>query len=346
MIRFLLLPASVLALATFPSCHRTAAPATSPAEQPLVVEAAPVATSTDAIPVEVSGVLSRRNEAALSFKTGGIIARLNVRAGDHVRAGQELAALRLDEIDAAVAQARTGVDKARRDFARLEALQADRVTTLENLQDARSALEFAEAGLRSAEFNRSRSLITAPADGQVLRRQAEPEELAAPGRPILTFAAEGDGWIVRAGVPEGEVVRLHLGDQAALWPEGGTEIPAVVTQIAGIADPATRTIEVELRPTGTLPEGLRSGFILNTRIVPPPVPARQSVPLAALVEGRGLQASVFLLAADGRSVTRHTVEIEALHGATAYLHGALPAGSRVVTTGAEFLTDGRTVRVP
>ena len=336
--------AAVLLLAA--GCSRTPAPAAATAETPFLVETAPVILSTEPVPVEMAGVLSRRTEAALSFKPGGVIATVAVRTGDAVSAGQVLATLRLDEIDAAVAQARTGVEKARRDLARVEALHADHVATLENLQDARSALELAEAGLRSAEFNRQRSVITAPSAGQILRRQAEPDEHAAPGRPILTFAADGDGWLVRAGVPEREIVRLQTGDRATVALNGGREVAATVTQIAGGADPATRTVEVELQPAGELAPGQRSGFIVNVRLYPQPVPARAAVPVSALVEGRALQASLFVLRADGHTVRRQPVELEAIHGPTAYLRTALPAGSRVVTTGAEFLTDGRTVRVP
>ncbi|MFI5336810.1 MAG: efflux RND transporter periplasmic adaptor subunit [Opitutales bacterium] len=327
-------------------CSRTTAPTGVTADEPLVVEAAPVEFSTEPVPIEVPGVLSRRTEASLSFKTGGVIAGISVRTGDPVRAGQVLATLRLDEIDATVSQARTAVAKARRDADRAAALQADHVATLENLQDARSGLELAEAGLRAAEFNRLHSVITAPADGRILRRQAEPDEFAASGRAILAFAADGDGWLVRAGVPEHEVVRLQTGDRASLWLDGGGEVAAVITQIAGAADPPTRTVEVELQPAADLAPEQRSGFLVNTRLWPRPVAARPAVPLAALVEGRDLHAGLFFLSADGRTVHRRTVEIEAVHGATAYLRTALPAGSRVVTTGAEFLTDGRAVRLP
>ena len=345
LIRPLLLLSLSASLLLAAGCSRTAAPSAA-TDQPITVEVVPVTLSTDPVPIEVPGVLSRRTEAALSFKTGGLIATISVRPGDSVKAGQILATLRLDEIDAAVSQARTAVEKSRRDLARTEALHADRVATLENLQDARSGLELAEAGLRTAKFNREHSVISAPADGHILRRLAEPDEVAAPGRPILAFAADGDGWLVRAGVPEHEVVRLQTGDQAAVWLNGGTEIPATVTQIAGAADAATRTVEVELQPAGEVSAGQRSGFLVNVRLIPRPVAARPRVPLSALVEGRALHASVFLMSTDGRTVQRRPVEVEAVHGPTAYLRTALPAGSRVVTTGAEFLTDGRTVRLP
>lgn len=339
---FALLP--LVAVLVLTGCGRkSSATGASTDAPPLVVEVAPIVLSTEAVPVDVTGLVSRRVESTLAFKTGGVIATIAVRAGDRVTRGQTLATLRLDEIDAAVAQARTGAEKARRDLARVEALHADRVATLENLQDSRSAVEVAEAALRAAEFNREHSVLVAPADGRILRRTAEPDELAAPGRPILTFAADDGGWVAKVGVTERDVLRLHLGDRATLSSADGLMMPATIAQIAEGTDPATRTVEVELTVDGVAPAGLRSGFIVSARIVPQPVAARPILPLGAIVEGRGRQAHVFVLTADGHSVRRQAVEIEAVHDDRAYLRTALPAGARVVTTGAEFLSDGRAV---
>jgi multidrug efflux pump subunit AcrA (membrane-fusion protein) len=136
-----------------------------------------------------------------------------------------------------------------------------------------------------------------------------------------------------------------VGDRAEVaWP-GGALLPATLAQIAEGADTATRTVEIELSLAGPLPAGLRSGFLVATTLLPQPVPARSVVPLAALVEGRGRLAHVFVVSADGRSVRRQEIEIAAIHAERAYLKTPLPAGTRVATTGAEFLTDGRSVTV-
>lgn len=331
-----------------PALLALAAPLASSAADglaPLAVETIATTVTTEAVPIRVPGIFERRNEAVLAFKTGGLIQSIAVRAGDVVQAGQVLATLRLDEMDAYVAQARAGAEKARRDLARLEALHRDRVATLENTQDARTALDLAEATLRAVAFNRTHSVILAPAAGRILRRQAEPEEMAAPGRPILTFAAEDGGWIARVGVSERDVVRLQTGDRAELGWRSGAPIEARVRQIAEAVDPATRTIAVELELAGPAPAGLRSGFIADARLFPAPGATRSIVPLAAIVEGADRRAHLFVLADDGRSARRIAVAVEAIDRDSAYLRDALPASARIVTTGAEFLSDGRAVTV-
>jgi len=333
---------------SFPALLAFAAPLLSSAADglaPLAVETVPSRLSSAAVPIHAPGVFERRTESVLSFMTGGIIQSVAVRAGDKVKVGQILAALRLDEIDAQVARARAGADKSRRDLARIESLHRERVTTLENAQDARTVLDLAEAALKGAEFNRAHSVILAPTDGRILRRHAEPEEMASPGRPILAFAAEDGGWIARVGVSEREVVRLQPGDRAELGWRGGPSVAARVRQMAEAVDPATRTIEVELELTDPAPAGLRSGFVADVQLFPAPGSTRSIVPLAAIVEGAELHAYLFVLAADGLSVRRIAVAVEAIDRDSAYLREALPAGARVVTTGAEFLSDGRAVTV-
>jgi multidrug efflux pump subunit AcrA (membrane-fusion protein) len=139
------------------------------------------------------------------------------------------------------------------------------------------------------------------------------------------------------------VLRLRVGDGATVRLGGAATLPATVAQIAEGADAATRTVEVELRLDREPPAGWRSGFLVDTVVRPQPGAARTAVPLAALVEGQGNRAFVFVLTPDGHAVRRSAVEIEIIEGDRAYLRAPLPAGAHVVTTGAEFLTDGRAV---
>jgi membrane fusion protein, multidrug efflux system len=321
-------------------CTRREHPApVAPAAPPTVVSVTPVARSTSALPVSAPGLLARRDESVLSFKVDGVVEQVHVRAGDAVRAGQELARLRLDEIEARVSLARAALDKARRDEERVARLQAKAVSTLENLQDARTDVEVAEAQVRIAEFNRRFAVVTAPSDGRILRRFVEPDEIVAPGRPVLGFAGEDSGWLARVSLAPVDAGRLNLGDSASA---GG--VPGRITQISAAADPVTRTVEVEIA-LSRAPDGARSAAVVPVTLQPPPVPARPVVPASALIEGAGRAAHLFLVKPGATTATRFDVELEALHGSSAYLRTELPEGARVVVRGSEFLRDGATVSV-
>ncbi len=332
----------LLIIGALAGCAKTP-PASAVPVQPIAVRTTAVEYSDAAIPVRVSGVLARRTEAELSFKIGGLIEEVTVRAGDSIAKGQVLARLRPDEIEAQVAQARSATEKARRDLARVEKLQAGAVATLENLQDARTGLEQAEAQLRIAEFNRRFAVIVAPAAGRVLRRAAEPNELVTAGRAVVTVAGEADGWIVRAGVADRDIARVRLGDRAEIL--GGGEAGAVggvVTQISEAANALTRTAEVEIA-LDRAPLVARSGFVAAVTLFPRPVSERPMVPAATLIEGDGGRASIFLVETGGAVARRVTVEIETLLGEHVYLRTALPKGARLVVAGGEYLRDGAAV---
>jgi RND family efflux transporter MFP subunit len=314
------------------------------ASHPRRVLAAPVAVTRDLPPIEAPGVLSRKLEAMLAFKIGGVVDSVRVRAGESVKRGQVLAQLNLSEIDAQVAQARAAAEKARRDEGRIGRLEADRAATLEQLQNAATGVEAAEAALRIAEFNRLHATILAPADGRILSRMAEPNELVAPGQPVLGFGGDAEGWIFRAGVIESDARRLAKGDPARLHFGGppDVELPAHVAEVAEAADPRTRTFEIELAVDGE-PGGLRSGAVGDLVLAKPGSSFHPRVPASALIEGDGRQAVLFLLQADEGTVHRRSVDVLALWGGSALLADPLPDGAKVIAQGAEYLHDGETV---
>jgi RND family efflux transporter MFP subunit len=307
---------------------------------------AAIAYSDAAVPVRVTGLLSRRSEADLSFKIGGVIETVFVRAGDSVAAGQVLAQLRLDEIEAQVVQARSAAEKTQRDLKRIENLHTNRVATLENLQDAQTAVEVAAAQLRIAEFNHRYATITAPAPGKILRRQAEPGELVGSGKPILGFASDNDGWLVRAGLAERDVARLRVGDRTEVVIGGGDEKPVLgrISNISEAADPATRTTPIEIL-LDAAPAAARSGMVVVVAMHPANVDSRPIVPASALIEGADRQATLFVVTDGTRTVRRVKVDVEALTEGEAYLRTRLPAQAKLVVQGGEYLRDGATVEI-
>ncbi len=339
-----LLALASLALAA--GCKRAepTAPAAPVAPRVVNVRVAPVESSTATPVVRVPGLLARQTEADLSFPQSGLLASVAVRAGDRVKAGHELARLQLDPIEAQLTQARAAVEKVKRDLTRVEKLQAERVATLENLQDTRTALAQAEAVLSSAEFARRHAVITAPADGLILRRTAEPNEIVAAGRPIVAFASEGDGWIAKASLAPRDAARISVGSATTLEDGNGGQARGKVIRIAGAADPLTRTVPVDVQ-LDTPPTAARSGLIVSLSITPAPVPARSAVPLAALRDGNGGHAFLFVIESGAATAKRISVEIELVDGERAYLRTPLPATQQVVIAGGQYLNDGTPVKL-
>lgn len=316
----------------------------SPPGTPVRIE---TATSGPAVPaIRTNGVLANKDEFRLSFKVGGVIRAISVNEGERVRRGQKLAEIEQTEIEAQVEQARQAHDKAKRDLDRGERLYRDQVISLEQLEDLRTQTAVTAAALRAAEFNRSYATIVAPHDGTVLRRLAEERELVAAGTPILVLGAAKNGFVVRAGLADREIVQVRTGDAAVVRLDAlpGEMLSATIAEVASAADPASGLFMVEADVAASdLP--LKSGLVAKLTIEP--AAAQRSskvyVPIGAIVEGQGIRASVFV-PRDGR-VQRRDVEVAFIEGERVALRSGLAPGEHVVTDGALYLEDGESISV-
>jgi len=294
------------------------------------------------------GVLAPANEVRLSFKTGGVIASIEVEQGQLVRRGQPLASLAQQEVAAAVAQARALADKAERDLERGKALYADEVATREQLDDLTTARDVARANLHAAEFNARFARIEAPADGIVLRKLAEPDELVAAGQPVLLLGDTSGGWIVSASLSDRDIVRVQLGDSARVTLDAypGQSFTATVTELASAADPRTGTYEMKLSVS---PDGARlvQGLVAKVEMTGAAGSGVPVVPVQALLEADGSEAIVYVVARreEAEVASRVAIRLGRLVGDRVEVLGGLEAGERVVVEGASYLRDGQAVRV-
>jgi RND family efflux transporter MFP subunit len=311
----------------------------------VAVRVADVEHRAIARPIVAPGTFGPKDEPRLSFKIGGVVERVGVEVGDDVREGQTLAALDLREIDAALWRARSAAEKAERDLERARRLYADSVVTLAQLQDAETGADVARADVAAAEFNHRYAVITAPADGVILERNAEPGETVAPGTAILVLGSRERGAVVRVGLSDRDVVRIRPGDRAtARFDATGERVyAATVTEMAAAATPGTGTYAVEL--TVREPGRLVAGMVGRVEIVPSETDSARVVPVEALLEADGSKGSLFVLSEAGARALRREVTVAYLDGSLVAVTSGLEDVASVVTDGASWLEDGQAVRV-
>ncbi len=339
------LATALAAAALLPGCNpAAAAPAPTPAEEAIPVRTAPVARGPVERPIRAAGLVAAKDEWALAFKVGGVLAAVEVREGEAVRRGQVLARLDATDLAAGVRQAREAVEKARRDAARVTALAEAESAPRQAAEDARTGLAVAEAALTAAEFNLRHATLTAPDDGWVDHRLAEPGEVVAPGRPVVQLSGQGRGFVVRAALPDRDALGLAEGAPATVTLDArpGAPLRGRVAERARSAGRGTGTYQVEIRLDPAASAGLLAGLTAKVEIARR-VEAAGAVPLAAVVDGDGEDGAVF--AVEGGKARRVPVRIAFLQGDRAVLAGGVEGLTRVVTEGAPRLADGRAVQV-
>ena len=311
------------------------------------VRTAPATSGPASAPIGASGLVADEDEMRLSFKTGGIIRRIAVSEGAVVRKGQLLAELELTEVNAQFEQARQGALKAERDLERGERLHADQVISLETLQNLRTQAAVARAASQAARFNLGYSSIVAPQDGRVLRRLAEERELVPPGQPVLVLGGTDRGQVVRTALADREVVQVALGDMARVEMDAypGRRFEARVSEVSAAADPRSGLFPVELRIAPQAGVTPATGLVARVDITPSAGRGGSltRVPIAALVEGRGDDAVVFV--ADQGVARKRAVKVAFIAGAEVAIASGLAPGEPVVTEGALYLQDGDRIRV-
>lgn len=294
--------------------------------------------------VRATGRLESADELRLAFKVGGVVAEMAVDAGDNVRAGEVLARLDRTETGAAVERAAQALAKAERDLARAEEVFARGLVAKETRDNAATARDIAAADLRAARFNQQFASVVAPTSGRVKAQLAEAGEVVAAGQTVLTLAGEAKGWLLRAALADRDALRLAIGDRAQARVDAlpGRRFAASVARIAGAADPATGTIEVEFNVVDS--DGLlRSGLIARIEATPADAAETLSVPVSALLRADGAEGRV-LVVEDGRAIAR-AVRLGAIaEGRVAVLDG-LSAQDAVVVAGAAYVDDGEAVRL-
>lgn len=289
-------------------------------------------------------------------KAQGRIERLDVAEGSEVRRGQVIAEIDRRELQArealAEAQVRqadvTAADRAR-ERRRIEALFGENVAT-EQARDAivtahetaLAALAQAQAQLDLARVNLDETALTAPMDGVVAARQADPGAMAGPGTPV-------------ARIVQMDPLRLMLAIPARLLPmleEGKTEVAistdaqpdgartGKLARIFPTVDVATRTVRAEVALPNPKENGawaLRPGMYATARLTLATSPGALVVPASSVVRALDRKL-VFVVREDAARATDVVTGIR--DGADLEIVDGLAEGDEYVAMGQNKLTDG------
>lgn len=340
----LVLAAAAALLVT--SCSGSDAPPAAAIAVPVAVSLATALPVSADGAINVSGTVRLNRETALGFNTPGRIAAIMVREGDNAAAGMVLARLDTTGLAAAASSARAEAARADADFKRLAGLFAKGWVTAPRVETARAAAEAARARVAQSGFDVGLATIRAPSAGVVLRRPAEPGQIATPGQTVLVLGEIASGYVLQVPLADSDLARLRIGQPAVVTIPalGSAPVAARVAEIGARGDDGTGTFRVRLA-LPPLP-ALRSGLIGTARL--PLAPAGRgsgvSVPTTAVFSARADEGFVFVHdAAAGRARLRR-VGVGSVDDRGVTVTG-LDAGERVVVSGPDRLRDGMRVVV-
>jgi RND family efflux transporter MFP subunit len=210
-------------------------------------------------------------EAELNAKVAGYVDQMNVDFGDRVKAGELLATLMVPELGAQLTNAIAAAQKAEADFTnanliytRLVAVdkahpdlvaQQEIDTADANYQMANAAIAAAKAEVEKDETLVSYTKITAPFDGVITWRYADPGALIQAGTSSdsqsLPLVRISDNYLLRLDFPvsvdDVQYLRVGAPVDVQVGSLGGETFTEKITRFTDKVDEATRTMMVEVQ---------------------------------------------------------------------------------------------------
>lgn len=308
-----------------------------PALPPARVRVQVVENKSRIVTEGVVGTLRAKLRATLEAKLSGRIEQMPVVLGEKVQKGQMIARLDAAEIAARLEQAEAALEQAERDWKRTSSLFEAQSATRADYEAAESRWRIAKGVAAEARAMMSYVEIVAPFGGVVTQKWADVGDLAVPGKPLVDLD-DPAALQMEADVPEAIASHIKRDAGMKIHVDGTSgEIEGVVTELAPAADAVSRTFRVKLDlPRGL---GLMPGQFARLAV---PVGERKSVRVpATAVVTRGQLEIVF--AVENQHARLHLVKTGERLGDEVELLSGLDAGSSVVTSSADQLTDGQLV---
>ena len=286
----------------------------------------------DAVANSQAGTVKSRYRANVGVERAGRVQSIPSREGAKVRRGEvliqldpatsrtqlEAARRDLETLRAMLESARAAAAKAERDYHRTQKLRASDLVSDQEMDQANTAREGAQAELSAAKARVERSsatvrlaqneldhmIVRAPFDGVVSKRLVELGESVVPGQPVIELV-NPDLLYVSAPIDEMDSGRLRekLPARVTLDPYPGQTWHGTVTRVFPVVNDTkeqnrTLEVEVDLTPVPDRPVP-RPGTSADVEIVLDRRDDVLRIPTFALIEGKRV-----LAVEKGRAVSR------------------------------------------
>jgi len=272
-------------------------------------------------------------QATLYAKVSGYLSKVLVDKGDVVKAGQLLATIESQEINAQYNSASADLINKQRIAQRYDQLLRQNAIAAQQAEQAEADARVAKATLDQYATLKSYQRLVAPFDGRVTARFADPGALVqnatssqTAAQPVVTIS-DDTRLRIDAYVQQDVAPFVHEGDTAEIVDAANTgrSVSAKITRVAGQLDSRTRTMLVEVVLDNRERFLLGGSFAYMTLHVP--VSSATRVPVGALI-ARGGEQFVAVLGADSR-LHYVKVAIASTDGDTVTLAGGIKPGTRL-----------------
>lgn len=307
-----------------------------------------------------NGTSQSGSQTNLSFRSNGLITKLNVKVGDRVQKGQLLAeldkkdiALNYEKAKAAERNAKIQLENAKSSLDRMKLLYQSNSISLAEYEQAKNSFSNSQSNYETAKRSLdlqgsqfSYAKIIAPTKGVISSINAEINEFAQAGSPIFVMNS-GDGDIeVNIGIPGTYINDLRNGDSVKVA-INDRELNGLITEI-GFSSGASSTYPVTIKLT-TADPSIKPGMSATAsfRFGEESEKTEQLVvPVKAVGEDQGGNFAFALEAVGDNYIARKKViSLGGLTNEGFVVNEGLNQGDKVAIAGLSSLYDGLKVKL-
>jgi HlyD family secretion protein len=342
MIRGFLQGAAIALIAAAPlglsACSKKKDAPGATAQPPRAVRVARIEPHAMTGGLTASGVLTSREEAAVSSElTGYVVSKVYADVQQWVKKGQPLVQLDNTLLHAQVAQQAATTAQAVDAAKRVQGLESAGVLSGEDIASRRFQAQAAQAALNNLRVREARMTIRAPVSGLIMERAVRPGDISS---SAVMFRIIRDGQVeLEANVPEADLGKIRVGEAAQAVLPNGSAVWGKVRLVSPAIDPATKLgkvrillpVRADLRPGGYA-RAVFSGAARAVMAVP-----EQAIAYSA--------TGPTVMTVDNTNHA-HLVQVKTGQHGGGYvelLQGP-PEGSRVLLGGAAFVLEGDKVK--
>lgn len=353
---------AALAIAAACSTQSASRPAEPAGKPPVAVSASPAIVGALQESVEVVGTLAPKFSADVKSEVTATVTEVYVTEWVPVRKGDRLARFDTSEIEAGInslkaieAQARVGESRARREYERAEQLKQFGLITPQNYDDAKSAVEAAEAAtsaaaaqIKTAQARLAKSLLLAPMDGVVAFRGVNVGDRVENmgGNDPLFRIVDNRLLNLTVSVPSTRLADVGVGQVIEFSTDAlpGRTFTGKVMFINPAIDEASRSARVVAEVVNR-DGALKGGAFAKGRVIVANRGSVLQVPREALLNWNIDQKTADLFVVKGDQADKRTVKTGSSNGTSVEILSGVQAGEPVVTRGGFAIRQGDRIAV-
>lgn len=288
--------------------------------------------------LNVRGVTQADLKVTLRAETSSTIEKIIADKGQHVKKGDLILNLDVKDRKAKLEEAKATAESKEIEYNASQKLFEKNFAPKTSLAKAKAAYEEAKAHLAQMELDLKNTKILAPFEGIIDSKKVDIGQFVNVGDELVTLV-DLDPIKIIVPVSEEKISLLELGQKSMIKPINGTPFEGKVSYVSRVADPATRTYQVEIKsqnPDYKIPDGMTVEASI-------PVKEAKAHFISPAILSLNEAGKVGLKIIDEKNMAKFMpVEIVDTNTDGVWIIG-IPDEANIITLGQEFIKDGETV---